>query len=311
MSVCIVALCRWIVQWKLRRTRRWHERHFLFAGRLDQHLRKHLSELGVHFNIVDEPAPNAASRHARFDRPAASMKKMSDSYCLSEPSKPDYPLAYGKFASGLIHGVGKIDCLVGALGSGGSMCGTSKFLTILFSALYAIGVDTRNSILLGRPSGRRLLSELRPNAVSPALDRKHFDELRRLTAAEALHATHQLLNRRHRRFMPPPTGTTYKVGDTWLKTRSGDKVATIFPDKRHCYIKNVYNEEWLSSFAEWLTSAREEPLPTEELTDWSSYACGRRTLDKVLSRHIDHEPRRSVLQSRPDPAIQSSAEILR
>ncbi|WP_164940645.1 hypothetical protein [Bradyrhizobium zhanjiangense] len=86
---------------------------------------------------------------------------------------------------------------------------------------------------------------------------------------------------------------------------------TIFPDKRHCYIKNVYNEEWLFSFEERLTSAREEPVPAEELTDLSSYAWGRRTVDEVLSRQIDHEQRRSLLPSRPDPAIQSSVEMLR
>ncbi|WP_342709929.1 cysteine synthase family protein [Bradyrhizobium sp. B124] len=276
---------------------------------LDRHLHKRLSDLGVHLDIAPNPAPSGGFQRARLDRLAAYLKETPDSYWPSQHTNPDCPLAYAKFAATLIDRIGKIDCLVGAVGSGGSTCGTSKALRVLFPELHAIGVDAPGSVLFGQPSGRRYFSGLGGDTLPSNLDHRQFDEVHWLTAAEAVHATHRL-HRDHGLFMGPTSGAAFKVANWWSKLNPGKRVVAIFPDEGHRYTETAYNEEWLSAIPEWPTSAREEPLavtaPTENLKGWSSYTWGRRALDEVLSRLVDHAPNhapRRIVQSLLGSAI--------
>ncbi|RUU95919.1 cysteine synthase family protein, partial [Mesorhizobium sp. M1A.F.Ca.IN.020.03.2.1] len=267
---------------------------------LDRHLHTRLVQLNVHVDVVDKPARGGGFQQARLDRLTRYLKEIPGSYWPSHRSNPDNPLAYAKLAELLIERVGKIDCLVGPVGSGGSMCGTSRYLRVPFPGLHTIGVDSPKSGLFGQPSGKRHLRGLEGSIVPSNVDHRHFDEVHWLTPAEAFHATHQL-HRDHGLFMGPTGGAAYRVANWWSQRNPGKKVVAIFPDEGHRYVETVYNEDWLASVSGWLQSMREEPVavaaPTEELTSWSYFAWGRRTLDEVLSSPMDHAPGRSFLRS--------------
>jgi cysteine synthase len=69
-----------------------------------------------------------------------------------------------------------MDCLVGPVGSGGSMCGTTRALREHTPQTRAIGVDSHRSMLLGQPDGPRQLRGI-GNSLWPAnLDYTVFDE---------------------------------------------------------------------------------------------------------------------------------------
>ncbi|WP_456734168.1 cysteine synthase family protein [Bradyrhizobium sp. USDA 3364] len=267
---------------------------------LDRHLHKRLSHLGVHVDIIEKPAHSGGLQQARLHRLAVLLKERSDSYWPSQHSNPDYPLAYAKFAGALIDGVGRIDCLVGAVGSGGSMCGTSRCLRVLFPELHVVGVDTPNSVLFGQPSGQRYLSGLGGDILPSNLDHRCFDEVHWLPAADAVCATHQL-HGDHGLFMGPTSGAAYRIADWWSQMNPGKRVVAIFPDEGHRYLETVYSEGWLSSIPEWPGSVRERPMavtaPTERLKGWSCYAWGRRTLDQVVPRTTSRATRHSIRQS--------------
>lgn len=254
---------------------------------LSRHIRKCLLELGAHLDIVDKPARIGGFQQARMDRLAERLKEVPKSYWPSQYSNTDNLLAYANFAALLIDKVGRIDCLVGPVGSGGSMCGTSNCLRILFPELHAVGVDTPKSVLFGQPSGRRQLSGLGSDILPSILDHRHFDEVHWVTAAEAVLATRQLY-RDHTLFMGPTSGAAYRVADWWSRRNPGKKVVAIFPDEGHRYVETVYNDDWFTSAAKSPHSMRKEPsavtAPTEELTGWSFYAWRRRTLGEVLSQ---------------------------
>ncbi|MFP4896987.1 pyridoxal-phosphate dependent enzyme [Paraburkholderia sp. EG304] len=260
---------------------------------LDRHLHKRLLELGVQVEIVDRPARIGGLQQARLNRLAKYLKEIPGCYWPSQYSNTDNPLSYGKFAELLIQRVGKIDCLVGPVGSGGSMCGTTTFLRTLFPELHAVGVDTPNSVLFGQHSGKPIpLSGLGGAFVPSNVDHTQFDEIHWLTPVEVFHATHRL-HRHHGLFMGPTSGAAYKVADWWSRKNPGKKVVAIFPDEGHRYVETVYDENWLSSVPGWAASVPREPMvvetPTQEMTVWSTYAWRRRTLDQVLSSLI-HEP---------------------
>lgn len=274
---------------------------------LDRQLRKRLVELGTHVDIVDRPARSGGLQQARLDRLAEYLKEMPDSYWPSQYSNKDNPLAYGKFAEMLVERVGKIDCLIGPVGSGGSMCGTTKFLRVIFPDLHAVGVDTTNSILFGQPVGKMIINGVGGAIVPFNVDHRQFDEIHWLTPAEVFQATHRL-HQAHGLFMGSSSGAAYRVADWWSRKNPGKNVVAIFPDEGHRYVETVYDENWLSSVPGWPTSIRQEPVtietPAMELTGWSSYHWCRRTLAEVLSASIGS----SNSERQCTPALSSDAE---
>ncbi|MGY5795537.1 pyridoxal-phosphate dependent enzyme len=284
---------------------------------IDRHLHRRLVELGAKIDIVEKPISSGGFQQARLNRLAEYLKEVPDGYWPSQYSNANNPLAYGKFAELLIDRVGKIDCLVGPVGSGGSMCGTAKYLRALFPDLYTIGVDTTNSVLFGQPSGNFDLAGLGGEIVPSNVDHRDFDEVHWLTSVEAFRATHEL-HQNSGMFMGPTSGAAFKVADWWSRKNPGNKIVTIFPDEGHRYVETVYDKNWLLSVPGWSDPVREEPLvvkaPTEKLTGWSSYVWGRRTLDEVLSSLVEQAPRNLVTSPRqslsshssePDPDEQS------
>ncbi|MES0132578.1 pyridoxal-phosphate dependent enzyme [Mesorhizobium sp. M0029] len=281
---------------------------------LDRHLHTRLVQLNVHVDVLDKPARGGGFHEARLDRLTKYLKEIPGNYWPSYHSNPHNPLAYAKLAELLIDRVGEIDCLVGPVGSGGSMCGTSKYLRVPFPGLHTIGVDSPKSVLFGQPNGRRRLPRLEASITPSNVDHRHFDEVHWLTQAEAFHATHRL-HRDHGLFMGPTGGAAYKVANWWSQRNPGKKVVTIFPDEGHRYAETVYNEDWLASVPGWRQFIREEPVavaaPSEELTGWSCFAWGRRTLDEVLCSPMDHARGRSFPLSSsgtrlPPPSIKQN-----
>ncbi|TCK94635.1 pyridoxal-phosphate dependent enzyme [Paraburkholderia sp. BL9I2N2] len=265
---------------------------------IDRHLHRRLAELGTHVEIVQTPAPSGGLQQARLNRLAEYLREIPDSFWPSQYSNPDNQLAYGKFAELLIKKIGKVDCLVGPVGSGGSMCGTTKFLRPLFPELRAIGVDTPNSVLFGQPGGKPIELRGLGGAIVPSnLDHTQFDEVHWLTAAEAFHGAN-LLHKEHGLFMGPTSGAAYRVADWWSRKNPGKKVVAIFPDEGHRYVETVYNKDWLSTAPGGAAAMRPEPVvveaPTEELKGWSTYAWHRRTRDQVLSSLVDKASNRVI-----------------
>ncbi|WP_353646848.1 cysteine synthase family protein [Mesorhizobium sp. WSM2239] len=254
---------------------------------LDRHLHRRLIELGAEVEIVGRIAASGGFQQARLDRLETYLRDIPDSYWPSQYYNPDNPLSYAKIAEQLIDRIGKLDCLVGPVGSGGSMSGTCRYLRVLFPELHAIGVDTPNSVLFGQPSGRLNLSGLGGNILPTNVDHCQFDEVHWLTPAEAFHATHEL-HRNHGLFMAPTSGAAYRVAEWWSRNNPGQTAVAIFPDEGHRYIETVYNEEWLGTVPDWTAPVRETPVtvttPTHPMTGWSRFSWDRRTLEDVLAQ---------------------------
>ena len=254
---------------------------------LDRHLHRRLVELGADVTIVENPAPSGGLQQARLDRLAVYLRDVPRSYWPSQYDNPDNPLSYAKVTGQFIDRIGHLDCLVGPVGSGGSMSGTSRYLRTLFPDLHAIGIDTPNSVLFGQPSGRLNLSGLGGNILPRNVDHRQFDEVHWLTPAEVFKATHDL-HRKHGLFMGPTSGAAYRVAKWWAQANPGKKVVALFPDEGNRYVETVYDPDWLQAVTGWGDPVRQDPLtvdtPQAPMPGWSRFLWRRRTLDDVL-RH--------------------------
>jgi cysteine synthase A len=199
---------------------------------------------------------------------------------------PENRLAYARLADLAVRSFGPIDCLVGCVGTGGSLCGTGAFLRELFPNLRIIAVDTHRSMLFGQPVGKRMLRGL-GNSVLPANVRHEMvDEIHWVGALPA-YATAHAMFRRHGLFMGPTSGAAALVASWFARRNPQTATLVIMPDEGHRYADTVYNGDWLANLQGWPVAIPSEPTHLDRIqaaaeTAWTLFAWKRRTLAAVL-----------------------------
>lgn len=255
---------------------------------IDERLHRRLVDLGA---VVDRvPAAAAATpggyQAARLRRLAEVRAGLAASFCPEQYSNPDNPRSYAAVAELLLETLGQVDCLVGPVGSGGSMCGTSTYLRSVLPECRAIGVDTRSSVLFGHVDGPRELRGLGMSLLPANLDHRAFDDVHWCSAAAAYAATRQL-HRRHALFMGPTSGAAYLVARWWAAANPTALTVAMLPDEGYRYLDTVYDDGWLAA-----AGHRDAPLPTEptpvdtparEAGPWTAYGWARRSYAEVMA----------------------------
>lgn len=254
---------------------------------IDDAFRRRIELLGTTVDIVREPAPNGGFQRARLDRMAEIQAMHPDHFWPAQYDNDDNPGGYALLADFLSKTIGRIDCLVGTVGSGGSMCGTSRYLRELYPQLYVIGVDTLGSVLFGQPDQKRLLRGLGNSLMPTNVAHNAFDEVHWVSAAEGFLATHELY-REHALFMGPTSGTAYMVARWWAQQHADASVVVLLPDEGYRYQETVYNEAWLRANDSWLEQLPVAPRPVDRPSEagpgWSCMRWQRRGYEQVLGR---------------------------
>jgi cysteine synthase len=252
---------------------------------IDDPMKRRLEDLGTRVEIVREPAPTGGFQRARLDRMAELRAEHPNHFWPSQYDNPHNPGAYAPLAELLVEVIGKIDCLVGSIGSGGSMCGTSTYLRLLYPGLKVIGVDTPGSVLFGQPDQKRLLRGLGNSLMPKNLDHSNFDEVHWVSAAEAFHATRQL-HRHHAFYMGGTSGAAYLVARWWAEQNPDANVAVLLPDEGYRYQDTIYNDAWLERSNIRLSELPKEPHtvshPLEAGPGWSRFVWDRRSYEQIM-----------------------------
>ncbi|MCX4710131.1 pyridoxal-phosphate dependent enzyme [Streptomyces griseus] len=221
-----------------------HPVHIVTDPRTDPTTMAKLLALGCEVHVV--PAmTDGGWQGARLTRLAELLREMPDAFWPQQYSNPDNPGAYRALAAEILEDLGPIDILVGAVGSGGSLCGTARALRRHLPGLRVIGVDSVGSTLFDQPDvpGRRqsgLGNSLHPNN----LDRTQIDEVHWLNDHEAFTAT-RALAREQQIFAGNTSGSVYRLlRDTALRAAPGTRIAGIFPDRGDRYTTTVYSDAY-------------------------------------------------------------------
>jgi S-sulfo-L-cysteine synthase (3-phospho-L-serine-dependent) len=249
-------------------------------------LQRRMEDLGTRVEIVRDPSPVGGFQQARLERMAEMRAANPGSFCPSQYDNPHNPGAYAPLAELLAESLGKVDCLVGTVGSGGSMCGTSNYLRLLFRELISVGIDTHGSVLFGQPDQKKRLLRGLGNSLMPQnLDHTVFDEVHWVMAAEAFAATREL-HRRHALYLGPTSGAAYLVAQWWARQNPSETVVCLFPDEGYRYQDTVYDDAWLRANNAWLPSLPDAPRqvarPQEICAEWSWMHWNRATYKQVM-----------------------------
>ena len=252
---------------------------------VDPLLARRLRELGAQVDIVEQPAAEGGYQRARLARLAAHLEAHPSAFWPSQYDNVHNAGAYAPVAEQLLEALGRVDCLVGTVGSGGSMCGTAHYLRLALGDMTAIGVDTHGSVLFGQPDGKRLLRGLGNSLMPRNVDHTVFDEVHWVSAAEAFHATREL-HRREALFKGPTSGAAFMVARRWAELHPGARVVAMMPDDGYRYQSTVFDDDWLRAQGAYLTALPDGPVlvrhPSDAGPGWSWLPWGRRRYEEVL-----------------------------
>lgn len=250
---------------------------------MDASFRERLEQLGASVILVEDEGRtgNQGGRLAALHR---VLDSRPDAFWPQQYDNPDNPAAYSRLAEILVEKIGRIDCLVGCVGSGGSLCGTATYLRRLFPGLRAIAVDTHNSVLFGHSAGPRLLRGLGNSIVPKNLEHALIDEVHWVGAFQAFAATRDLY-RHHAMFVGPTSGAAHLVADWYARTHGDETVAVILPDEGHRYQSTVYSDAWLMGHDGWPSARRSVPSILSKVApagegEWTHVEWSRRGLER-------------------------------
>ncbi|MDQ2835968.1 MAG: cysteine synthase family protein [Actinomycetota bacterium] len=253
---------------------------------IDERLYRRLTDLGAVVERVPASAAVGGYQASRMARLREIQAEQVSSFCPEQYSNPDNPRSYATVAELLLECLGQVDCLVGPVGSGGSMCGTTSYLRSVLPECTAIGVDTHSSVLFGHDDGPRELRGLGMSLMPANLDHRIFDSVHWCSASTAYAATRQL-HQRHAVYMGPTSGAAFHVARWWARANPTALTVVMLPDEGYRYQDTVYNDDWLLAQGYLGSQLPPEPVQVEDprllAGAWTSYDWGRRSHAEVVA----------------------------
>nr|WP_230980450.1 pyridoxal-phosphate dependent enzyme [Oryzicola mucosus] len=252
---------------------------------MDEKYRQRLAMLGADV-IALEDEKGDGNQVGRLEQINRLRLTSSGSYWTRQYDSDGNWLSYARLAEQLVVAMGKIDCLVGCVGTGGSLCGTGTFLRSLYPDLRIVAVDTHRSVLFGHPVGKRVLRGLGNSVLPKNVRHELVDEIHWMGAYPAFRNCHRLY-RKYGVFAGPTSGASALVGRWISKTNPGMRIAVIMPDEGHRHAETVFNETWLSALPNWTEKIASAPTKVSTIApldegDWTFFNWSRRTLADVM-----------------------------
>ncbi|WP_034262602.1 pyridoxal-phosphate dependent enzyme [Actinospica robiniae] len=249
-----------------------HPVHIVTDPRIDPITLAKLTTLGCEVHVV-EAMTGQGWQSARLERLAELMAGLPGAFWPRQYSNPQNPAAYRTLADELVADLGGLDVVVGAVGSGGSLCGTSRALLERLPELKVVGVDCVGSVLFAQPDvPSRKQSGLGNSLFPDNIDYTLFDEVHWLSDDEAFDATHRLA-REQKIFGGNTSGSVYRILSHLARNAApGTKLVGIMPDRGDRYVESVYTHRPAGPIAA-------EPAEVEygtAVTSWSFARIPRR-----------------------------------
>jgi S-sulfo-L-cysteine synthase (3-phospho-L-serine-dependent) len=218
-----------------------HEVHIVTDPRIDPITLAKLRALDAVVYIVEQMDEHGW-QGARLAKLRRVMDEHPGAFWLRQYTNADNPASYVGLAQELLDDIGRVDVLVGPVGSGGSLCGTARALKAAEPSLTVIAVDAVGSVIFDQPDRpSRLQSGLGNSLVPPNVDRGVIDEVHWLSDGEAFAATLRLA-RDEQIFAGNSSGSAYWVA-RWASAQlpTGTIVVVILPDRGDRYAHTVYD----------------------------------------------------------------------
>ncbi|MGE5828993.1 MAG: pyridoxal-phosphate dependent enzyme [Micromonosporaceae bacterium] len=217
-----------------------HPVHIVTDPRIDPITLAKLETLGCQVHVVAAMS-GQGWQSARLELLATLLADLPGAFWPRQYSNPDNPASYAALAAELRDEIGDFHILVAAVGSGGSLCGTTKALRPHLPELRAVAVDCAGSVLFAQPDRPQRKQSGLGNSLQPEnIDYGLIDEVHWLSDDEAFAAT-RALAREQKIFGGNTSGSVYRVLSFLAgQAAAGTRLVGILPDRGDRYIDSVY-----------------------------------------------------------------------
>lgn len=197
----------------------------------------------------DLPADRVAVRE-REDTAERLAREIPNAIFLNQADNPDNPAGYAGLANELISALGKVNVLVGGIGTGGSLCGTARALQQRDPSAEVVAVEPVGSIIFGGQDGPYLQSGTgNPGSVDIAgnVDRALVNDHRHVSDKAAFNTARFLARRRGILVGGSAGGVVYEALELADRKEGQGNMVAIVPDGGEKYISTLFNEGWMRS----------------------------------------------------------------
>jgi cysteine synthase A len=163
---------------------------------------------------------------------------------------------------------GRIDYLIAAVSTSGTIHGVSRSLRATHPELKVIAVDAVGSVLFGGRPGRRRVPGIGASRVPELLNRDEIDDVIRVGDEDAIRGCHDLLSA-EAIFAGGSSGSVVAALRRLVpRLDTGSRIVTLFPDRGERYIDLIYGKAPESPADRtavagdtWLLSSMKGPVP--------------------------------------------------
>jgi len=149
---------------------------------------------------------------------------------------------------------GRIDYLVAGIGTGGTICGTARYLKEQDPSVRVIAVDPEGSVFYdhfhtrshGRP-GRYLIEGLGDEEIIGCPDFSLIDDMYRVSDREAFLAARELARTEAILGGGSSGAALWGVRRLAASLEAPARIVTIFPDSGTRYMSTIYSDDWMRS----------------------------------------------------------------
>jgi cystathionine beta-synthase len=227
------------------------ERGYRFTAIVDNHAARDklraMQAMGVNLVFVDNQGGKPSTIARR--KMAEEIAKTTGAFWPDQHHNPNNNGGYADLAAELLRDLGNdIDYLVGAVGTGGTLCGTTKELRRLGSQVTTIGVEPIGSIIFGGPPGNYWQTGAGAPAgfpVGPNVDHALIDEGLTVGDVDAFTAA-RVVAKRTGLLIGGTSGAAVHIGLRRLAlVEPNSTMVVLVCDAGEKYLDSVFNDEWL------------------------------------------------------------------
>lgn len=227
------------------------ERGYTFTAVVDSHASRDklraMKAMGVNLVFVESKgeAPSTIERR----RIAGEIAATTGAFWPDQHHNPNNNKGYVDLATELLRDLGAdLDYLVGAVGTGGTLCGTVKELRRLGSRVTSIGVEPVGSIIFGGPAGKYWQTGAgAPGGftVGPNVDHALIDEGLTVSDMDAFTAA-RVVARRTGLLIGGTAGAAVHVALKRLALVEPDSTMVVLVcDAGEKYLDSLFDDDWL------------------------------------------------------------------
>ncbi|RJO75879.1 cysteine synthase family protein [Nocardia panacis] len=228
------------------------ERGYRFTAVVDHHASKDklraMRAMGAELVYVADDGDDTLATSAREDLAAAMAAELPGAHFTEQHNNPANALGYYAVAEELLADVARVDILLSAVGTGGSLFGTATRLRELGGTPRVVGVEPVGSIAFGGPGGPYWQSGTGtpPGAtIGTAVDYALLDEGLKVSDRAAFATARAVAAEIGLLIGGSAGGSVFAALTRMEQFPPGSTVVTLVCDGGEKYMDTVFDDDWM------------------------------------------------------------------